>query len=112
MKLLLSCLVVAASAAPAIPAHAAVAASEFREIAVPHGDLDLMSQPGMATLDRRIRIAAQSVCGVDEMPVGTRIRSPEAMQCYDRAMVSAKRQIALARADQAARSVRVASTSY
>ncbi|MEW4449375.1 UrcA family protein [Qipengyuania sp. JC766] len=68
------------------PAMAADMTIEFR-------DLDLATEQGQKTLERRIDRAAREICGLDDTTLGTRIRDRESRQCYTRAKASAERQV-------------------
>lgn len=56
--------------------------------------IDLDTPEGQEMLDRRIDRAARSVCELDRMRIGTRIKSRTARDCYDKARASAKQQVA------------------
>ena len=108
MKTTLTCIIVGALAATAIPAQAEVNTEGMHQITVRHDDLNLLSKRGMKALERRVHNAALEVCGVNDIRTGTRIRSQHSLECYDKAMNSAKREIAIAKDNQASRAVRVA----
>lgn len=108
MKTPIACIIATALAATAIPAHAEIDAEGVHQIIVRHDDLNLLSQSGMKTLERRVHNAALKVCGVNDIRTGTRIRSQHSLECYDQAMNSAKRMIAIAKDNQASNAVRVA----
>lgn len=67
---------------------------EKAEEDVSFAGLDLDTPEGQKMLDSRIDRAAKIVCGVDAVRTGTRIKSAEARECYDKARASAKRQVA------------------
>ncbi|MBD2843184.1 UrcA family protein [Erythrobacter rubeus] len=56
--------------------------------------LDLSTAEGQEMLDRRIDRVARTVCGVGKTRTGTRIPSHSARTCYEKAVVSAKEQVA------------------
>ncbi|MBV7265568.1 UrcA family protein [Erythrobacter ani] len=56
--------------------------------------LDLSTPEGQDMLDRRIDQLARQVCGVGETRTGTRIPSAKSRDCYEKALVSAQRQVA------------------
>lgn len=60
-KALLASTLAASATFAVAPAHAD--SSAFRSVAVRYADLDLKSQAGKATLERRIAFAAETVCG-------------------------------------------------
>jgi UrcA family protein len=75
------------------PAEAAQAGEEQRSVIVPIGDLDLSSERGQAGLDRRIRMAARSVCDTpEERSVGQRARDAD---CRSQAIAGAKADVRL-----------------
>lgn len=84
----------AAAFASAAPAFAGSVAVEYR-------DLNLATQEGRDTLDRRIDDAAREVCGMDEIRTGTRIPSRSARECYDDARSQLAERIATIIAKQA-----------
>ncbi len=57
-------------------------------------DINLETPQGQKVLDQRINRAAKDVCRVADIRTGTRLRSPEVRDCYDKARASAKRQVA------------------
>ena len=62
--------------------------------------LDLATPEGQKELDARINSAARSICQIDKIRTGTRLKSSEARECYAKARASAKKQVASAIADQ------------
>ena len=58
-------------------------------------DLDLSTEQGVETLDRRIDRAARRVCEFDMQDTGTRIRSRDARECYAKARESAEARFAV-----------------
>ncbi|SFS01192.1 UrcA family protein [Sphingomonas jatrophae] len=93
-----------AAAANAAPA----ADSEGVSRTVSYADLDLSSQKGAATLERRIRLAANSICGAGQRaPISMMAKANE---CRDAAIASAEPQVQIVLA-QAARGERYASAS-
>lgn len=71
---------------------------DIRAIKVSFAGLDLDTPAGQDLLDQRIDRAARLVCSRDEAVTGTRIKSSSAQACYERAIASAKRQVAIAMA--------------
>lgn len=63
-------------------------------LSVKTSDLNLDTQEGQRTLDRRIEAAARKVCNYQRVRTGTRIRPVEERQCFDRAVASARTQFA------------------
>lgn len=84
----------AALAAAATIATPAIAADEGESISVRYNDLNLATAEGQAALERRIDNAARQVCRIDEVRVGTRIRSNAAQQCYEETLEALSRQLA------------------
>ena len=63
--------------------------------------LDLSTIEGQEMLDRRVKAAARKVCGVENVSTaGSRIKSLSARSCYQKALASAKQQVASAVAEQ------------
>lgn len=81
-----------ANVAVAVPAHAAEPSAPTASVR--YADLDLATPDGVARLDRRIRIAAKSVCG--EADPRDLARMAPVQQCRAKAIVSAAPQIASA----------------
>jgi UrcA family protein len=88
----------------AIPARtmAAEASDQPPTVSVSIADLDLATPEGQRQLDRRIRKAARAVCGGDDVTTGTRLRSRDAVSCYEQAL----RQTRLLVAERVAREYR------
>ncbi|WP_298470816.1 UrcA family protein [uncultured Erythrobacter sp.] len=82
----------------ATPAFAGPAKGESTSVSF--AGLDLETAEGQKILQARIDSAARSVCQVDRIRTGTRLKSSEARDCYAKARASAKRQVATAIADQ------------
>ena len=57
-------------------------------------DLNLDTPSGQKQLDRRLDRAARSVCGLDAARTTTRIKDNSARECYEKALASAKSQVA------------------
>jgi UrcA family protein len=79
------------------PAMAAPFVDGFTErviISVPTSDLDLDSDAGQRTLDRRIQSAVRQVCRSVSVKTGTRIVDQEALNCLAKARADAKQQVA------------------
>lgn len=62
--------------------------------------LDLATPAGQKLLERRITRAAKSVCQVDQVRTGTRLKRAANQACVAKARASAKRQVAAMIADQ------------
>ncbi|MEL6528432.1 MAG: UrcA family protein [Pseudomonadota bacterium] len=62
--------------------------------------LNLATPEGQEALDARIDSAARSLCQIDGIRTGTRLKSSEARKCYAKARASAKKQVASAIEDQ------------
>ncbi len=62
--------------------------------AVSYEGLDLATAEGQKILDARIDSAARSLCRMDEVRTGTRLKSAESRACYAKARASAKKQVA------------------
>lgn len=88
MKTTLMAFAAIATVGTALPA----AAEESMNIQ--YRDLNLATSEGQQILDRRIDRAARSVCGLDDVATGTRLRSNEARNCYREAKAKAKKQFA------------------
>lgn len=86
MKKTLIGIITLATLGAATPALAGSVAIEYR-------DLNLASVEGQKVLERRVDRAARQVCGMDRVRTGTRIRSPEAAQCYAQAKKQAFQQV-------------------
>lgn len=56
--------------------------------------LDLSSPEGQKMLDRRVKSAAREVCGITSVSTGSRLKSLNARSCYQKAIASAKQQVA------------------
>ena len=81
--------------AAALPTPAA--AQEMQTSAtVVFADLDLSSEKGQKTLERRIEKTARSVCGLDNVTTGSRMASRSQRECYDQALRSTRSQVAQA----------------
>lgn len=85
----------AAIAACTMIATPAVANTEGGEtISVRYSDLNLATEEGQRVLERRLDNAARQVCQMDDVRVGTRIRSRASEQCYKETRETLARQIA------------------
>lgn len=80
----------------AVTPGVASAAGAQAAIAVRHADLDLATVAGQRALERRIARAARTICGMDEQVTGTRLSSPEATACYQRAQRDVRQRVAAA----------------
>ena len=76
----------------ALPAAPALA--QQQSVGVEYADLDLSSEEGQETLDRRITQAAKDVCGANESEMGSRIKSREVRRCVKSAKKQVRTQIA------------------
>lgn len=90
-----------ATIALAFTASPALAASdgEFYTKDISYSDLNLGTPEGQAKLDQRIESAVRSVCQVDKIRTGTRIRSTQTNACLANARASAKKQVSSIMAD-------------
>jgi UrcA family protein len=79
--LALAALGAATLSAGAVPAFAADN-QEQTSVAVHYRDLDLTTPEGAKELDRRLHLAAQQVCGMDERITGSNLPSHDARECY------------------------------
>lgn len=86
-----------AGALIAAPAHAAK--DEGATVHVRYADLDLSTQEGQGTLERRLDHAAQEVCGIDPRTSGRALPTTESRSCYRETIKNFEREIA-ARAEQ------------
>lgn len=92
MKTLALALATTGLAITASPALAGPAQFPVETVSV--AGLDLDSPEGQKMLDQRISRAAKKVCRVSDIRTGTRLRSPEVMDCYAKAKASARKQVA------------------
>ena len=96
----------AAFAASAMIATPALADSVVTQsVQVRYSDLDLSTQAGQDTLERRLNQAAESVCGIDRRTSGPTLPSTESRKCYRETIKSFDREIAV-RAQQQVRQQR------
>ena len=84
-------ILLAAAFGMAVPTTAALAQESIN---VEYADLNLDTKEGQKKLDLRIRKAVESVCEVNAVQTGTRVRSNESRQCAEQAYASVKKQIA------------------
>jgi UrcA family protein len=89
-----SLLAVAATIAVFSVPNAAMAQAPKPTQSVKIGDLDLSTEAGQRTLDRRIQRAARAACHLDSVRTGSRIASPSATACYNEALRSTQTQVA------------------
>ncbi len=68
--------------------------ADSKQITVEYKDLDLSTAEGQKKLDRRIDRAAADVCDANDVRTGTRVRSPERVQCVKEARAAVKQQVA------------------
>lgn len=78
--------------AAAVLGTAAPAMAE--SLTIPYHDLNLATEKGQATLDRRIDTAVRKFCGMDRTTTGTRVTSRESLKCYAETSKQAKAQFA------------------
>ncbi len=81
----------AAIAVALVPVPAFAGDAKAPSIRVDYSDLDLASERGRNTLDRRIEAAAKALCPAPAT-TGTRIRRTN--ECYENAMKSVREQLA------------------
>ncbi len=74
------------------PALAGPSDNPSVEIAI--ADINLATPEGQERLDRRVKKAAQALCGVGTRRSGSRIPSMDSKRCYAKAMKSAEQQVA------------------
>ncbi|MEO1489698.1 MAG: UrcA family protein [Pseudomonadota bacterium] len=79
-------------AGAATPAFATSA--EVKTETVSFADLDLSTQAGQETLDRRVNAAAKRVCDTNSASTTNRLRSYDARKCLAKARASARQQVA------------------
>ena len=89
----------AALAALSLSAPAVANAAEEQTIMVEYKDLNLTSEKGQRILERRINAAAREVCGLNDVPTGSRIVRPESRACYAKAKSGAMTRYAALVAD-------------
>ena len=87
-------LAAAAVSLTATPAFADIKAGPTANVSF--ADLNLASVEGQKALDARIDSTARKICKVDQIRTGTRLTSPKARACYNKARASAKKQVASA----------------
>lgn len=92
MKTLITAIALTSLAAPAL-------AQEVR-FTVEYRDLDLATEAGQATLERRIDTAARKACGVEARSTGTRLRTSNARQCVQELRAKARQQFAAITANE------------
>jgi UrcA family protein len=81
----------AAAALAAAPAAAENSAYDLAKVQVFYGDLNLASDAGRGTLDRRIRSAARSICGTEASRGPAGLNAIKA--CQNQAIASASGQV-------------------
>ncbi len=94
----------AALAASSLIVTPALAEEKPLSVAVQYSDLNLATAQGQAVLEQRLDRAARQVCRVDEVRVGTRIRSRDAQLCYNETKRDLEQQIAAAVKEERAES--------
>lgn len=72
----------------------AYAATESRQIEVSYADLNLETDAGRATLERRLDKAARNVCDADSSAIGRRIAPRQETECLAKARSLATEQVA------------------
>ena len=74
---------------------AALAAPALAEsIQVKTSDLDLSTEAGNKTLDRRIHLAARKICGADEAVTATRVLPKATAECVRRVAGETREKLA------------------
>ncbi len=73
---------------------AIASAQDERSASISYSDLDLTTEDGIAALNQRIERAARYVCGLDDVNLGTRLRSREARQCVSEARENIEESLA------------------
>lgn len=71
-----------------------VMAEEAMSIEVRYSDLDLSTQEGQDSLERRLNRAAEQVCGINPRVTGVALPSTESRRCYRETVEQFERQIA------------------
>ncbi len=89
--------IAAAGFAAAAFATPAPALAKAQSIAIEWRDLNLETPEGQRALDRRIDTAARKACGMNDTRTGTRFVSRDARDCYQKAKVGARAQVAAIR---------------
>jgi UrcA family protein len=89
-----SLLAVAATMAVFAVPDAAMAQTQKTAETVQISDLDLSTEAGQRTLDRRIDRAARKACQLDSVRTGSRMASPSATACYKEALRKTQTQVA------------------
>ena len=64
------------------------------DMVVDYADLDLRSDAGQKTLDRRIDAAARKYCSVGEVRTGSRLQSKASTTCFKEARKIARKAMA------------------
>lgn len=82
---------IAAGSIFAAPVHAAD--QQAATVEVRYSDLNLSTEEGQRTLERRLNRAAEEVCGIDHRS-GAALQSNESRQCYTETVRSFDRQVA------------------
>ncbi|MFT4057129.1 MAG: UrcA family protein [Novosphingobium sp.] len=67
-----------------------------KSVEVRYADLDLGTTEGQSMLKKRINNAARSVCSSDQPTTGTRIRGQVDYECYEKARLNVREQVAAA----------------
>lgn len=89
------CLVGLVTALTGVAAPAAAHGNrETVSVHVSYDDLNLASRKGQQVLERRLRQAAEDVCGYRDQTSGTRIRSQKVVECYRSARNAAMQRYA------------------
>lgn len=94
-------LALTAAAIPAPVLAGTASGDAVMQVYVGHADLDLASDKGVATLDRRLRNAARAICGANANDIARRV---QAQACQTRTLASAtqSRSAAIAAAQSGA----------
>ena len=93
-------IILAAAALGMVSTPAFAGPANVPSTSVSYDGLDLATVEGQKILDARIDAAARSICRVDDVRTGTRLKSSESRACYAKARASAKKQVASAVAER------------
>jgi UrcA family protein len=74
--------------------------AEVKTTTVSSAGLDLSTPEGQRILDKRVEAAARNVCDIRTVSTESRIKSVSARSCYNKALASAKSQVATLVQDQ------------
>jgi len=74
----------------------AAPAAFAKSVEVSYKDLDLTTQAGQQTLEKRLHKAAREACTADRPVTGTRLRAGYDQICYDQALTQVRQHVATA----------------